>query len=1051
MSTTKIRLDSQATAKDFTFDNDGTVNFGSSGTGFTVNVRGNQVIDGNLTVEGTETINDVQTVNSNAIITGDLTVGQGAGSNFLTITDGTDIIVEDDSATPVQVFLIDGATGNLDSEGTGDFADTLTCSKGAGTGLQVTANAAIGGTLGVTGLSTLTGGLAVPGGTVNVDVTSDFSGNVVLSNAADLTMYDASATPVAVFTVDGATGNTAIAGNLDVSDSIDVLSAGFVNLWNSGNTDKGTLQQDGTTLEMYPPVGGDVEIGAIGAALILGTVGNQANLEFEESSTISGQGENTISFGESGDTMNLNVSGVTYLLPPHDHTGDAGDGDELTAYDLQRVTGYGATTTNSITMDDAADITFQDASATPVVMLTLDGGAGSITMTGDLKWYTDGGGDIGASAASRPDVIYAKTNVVIGDTLTLDSSSITGSGNVTINVPSANDLIVKDTEVVPNTILVLDQATGQLQLPTTGSTAGLLIGGDAALYRSAADKLKTPDNFDVAGALDAGTDGSVLVHSIRRDAGSGESSVTLEVHKLADYSTSNRQSIQFTFKDDGGDASNFAGIEAGSIGVTGGAEEGALYLRVLANGSGVDGLSVEGTDAGGVESTFIGNVTVSSAGDFFVKDASATPVTVFSVDGATGQTVVAGALTLTGSSVAGSGQLTFDDQWLASAIPLSENGETALVDFTATSIVGALNELKTETVGSESIWQRSGGDITPKNPGDDLIVTGAGDLSVQDASATPVTVFTVDGATGNVSLAGDLVWASDGGGDIGADGSSRPANLYLDTSLKVGSGAGAGDGDNVILSHGAVGGGMVMLSKDLNDQYMTVAGSGTISMSGTNSALTIFGSNQAGSHIQLWSTSNVTRGKILFEGTSAYDCVNARLGIGTQSPGYELDVEGGSARIDGNLLIDNAGDFTIQDASATPVTVFEVDGATGNTSMAGTLYAGDGSSEPTIQFDDTNNNYTATDMGSALDEIGSKVVDGTNMVWFEQANEAPNGIITAFTFDNAYVSGKTMVFLNGQMMHITDDVTESNPGAGEVTFGIAPDTNDKVWAVYLKA
>lgn len=40
-------------------------------------------------------------------------------------------------------------------------------------------------------------------------------------------------------------------------------------------------------------------------------------------------------------------------------------------------------------------------------------------------------------------------------------------------------------------------ATGQLALPTTGSGAGLLVGGDAQLYRSAADTLRTPDNLVV--------------------------------------------------------------------------------------------------------------------------------------------------------------------------------------------------------------------------------------------------------------------------------------------------------------------------------------------------------------------------------------------------------------------------------------------------------------------------------------------------------------------------------------------------------------------------
>jgi len=42
---------------------------------------------------------------------------------------------------------------------------------------------------------------------------------------------------------------------------------------------------------------------------------------------------------------------------------------------------------------------------------------------------------------------------------------------------------------------------GRLELPITGSGAGLLIGGDTTLYRDAADVLKTDDSFTIAGTL----------------------------------------------------------------------------------------------------------------------------------------------------------------------------------------------------------------------------------------------------------------------------------------------------------------------------------------------------------------------------------------------------------------------------------------------------------------------------------------------------------------------------------------------------------------------
>jgi hypothetical protein len=54
---------------------------------------------------------------------------------------------------------------------------------------------------------------------------------------------------------------------------------------------------------------------------------------------------------------------------------------------------------------------------------------------------------------------------------------------------------------------------------------------------------------------------------------------------------------------------------------------------------------------------------------------------------------------------------------------------------------------------------------------------------------------------------------------------------------------------------------------------------------------TLLGNTTSGANLTLQSTSNATKGKILF-GTSAYDEVNNRLGIGNSSPSYNLDVSG---------------------------------------------------------------------------------------------------------------------------------------------------------------
>ena len=67
----------------------------------------------------------------------------------------------------------------------------------------------------------------------------------------------------------------------------------------------------------------------------------------------------------------------------------------------------------------------------------------------------------------------------------------------------------------------------------------------------------------------------------------------------------------------------------------------------------------------------------------------------------------------------------------------------------------------------------------------------------------------------------------------------------------------------------------------------------------------IYGSTIASSNLTLSSTSNVTKGKIVF-GTSAYDEVNNRLGIGTNTPSETLEVNGNLKTSNGGMLVQGA-------------------------------------------------------------------------------------------------------------------------------------------------
>lgn len=89
------------------------------------------------------------------------------------------------------------------------------------------------------------------------------------------------------------------------------------------------------------------------------------------------------------------------------------------------------------------------------------------------------------------------------------------------------------------------------------------------------------------------------------------------------------------------------------------------------------------------------------------------------------------------------------------------------------------------------------------------------------------------------------------------------------------------------------------LADDDHTQYALLAG--------RSGGQTLIGGTASGNGLTLQSTSNATKGKILF-GTSAYDEVNNRLGIGTASPGFKMVVENTiNASVSPVLMVDNLG------------------------------------------------------------------------------------------------------------------------------------------------
>lgn len=117
----------------------------------------------------------------------------------------------------------------------------------------------------------------------------------------------------------------------------------------------------------------------------------------------------------------------------------------------------------------------------------------------------------------------------------------------------------------------------------------------------------------------------------------------------------------------------------------------------------------------------------------------------------------------------------------------------------------------------------------------------------------------------------------------------------------------------------------------------------------------IYGSSSASGTLTLESTSNATKGKILL-GTSAYDEVNNRLGLGTASPIATLDtlgciraLNGGSVPATGEgiefFMASDTGYLTAYDRTGSAYKVMNIDGSTLNLNTAsnGNVVVGTGS------------------------------------------------------------------------------------------------------------
>jgi len=176
---------------------------------------------------------------------------------------------------------------------------------------------------------------------------------------------------------------------------------------------------------------------------------------------------------------------------------------------------------------------------------------------------------------------------------------------------------------------------------------------------------------------------------------------------------------------------------------------------------------------------------------------------------------------------------------------------------------------------------------------------------------------------------------------------------------------------------------------------------------------TIYGGATASATLTLSSTSNPTKGKILF-GTSVYDEVNNRLGIGTISPAFDFDLIKSvpASYVGANVQNTNATGYSFIEVLGDNNTTYSSLNVFNTAGGVGTFYdnntAGVATNSPTLSFlinENATGGWVLTAGGYGT---GSEKARFTiNATSFRQA-AATSGAITQFTFTTSNNTNQTL-------------------------------------------
>jgi hypothetical protein len=848
----------------------------------TLDTTGNVSIGSNLTVTGTTTLNDDLDVNAPSDFSGNVV-----------LSNASDFEVKDSSGT--SVFSIDGDTGNTSIVGTLNVTGTFTSSNFSVGTISTTGDVLIGGNLTVTGTTTLNDDL-------DVNAPSDFSSNVTLSDAADFTIKalpqvigGVTQTPT-MFSIDGSTGNISTAGTLDVAltsnftgtitaNDINADNVGVITLGSSGDVNVGgNLSVTGTS-----SFTGDMTAGNIDAST-LDTTGNVSiggDLEVNGGDITTNQTAfnlvnttaTTVNFAGSATTIEIGAStGTTNVNNDLDVDGDVNiDGGDLTV----------STTTFNLVNTTATTVNFAGAATT----VEIGASTGITNINNDLDVDGDiniDGGDLTVSTTTFNLVNTTATTVnFAGAATTVEIGASTGTTNVNNNLDVDGDVNIDGGD--------LTVSTTTFNLANTTATTVNFAGAATTVEIGASTGTTNVNN-------DLDVDGDALVNG----------SLTVDVNATVtgdlavnggDITTT---STTFNLVNTTATTVNFAGA-ATTIEI--GASTGTTNVN---NDLDVDGdINIDG-----------GDLTVSTT-TFNLVNTTATTVnfagaaTTIEIGASTGTTNVNNNLDVDGDINIDGGDLTVSTTTFN------------LVNTTATTVNFA-GAATTVEIGASTGTTNINNDLQVDGTSDfnsDVTINSAADFIMKDAAGTPNTVFSVDGATGDTDIEGSL----NVGGAIAFSGNLTAGNITASGNVLI---QGTLDVYGVSTFHNNF---EVIRANPGDPETITTLertdvtefnASGDAEINGDLTLNGNFTIQDLNAIPNVFFTIDKTNGNTLTEGTLTVES--------STTLNDTLDVNA-TSDFSGNVNLSASSDFTIQNSAATPVTIFSVDGTTGNTVIEGTL------------------------------------------------------------------------------------------------------------------